>query len=59
MNPVTKWACTSVVGCTASFILTVMPYLQFVAVMLSIIAGVRALLHSRAADRHRYPWKRR
>jgi hypothetical protein len=46
VNPVTKCALTSIGACTSSFILTVMPYLQFIAVVLSIIAGIRALWHS-------------
>jgi hypothetical protein len=41
------WACTSVGACASSFIITALPYLQFIAVLISIAAGVKAWLESR------------
>lgn len=38
-----KWVCTSAVSCAASFLTYAVPILQFVALALSIYAGVRAL----------------
>lgn len=41
------WACTSVGGCVASLVTTTMPYLQFLAVILSIVAAIRAFRKSK------------
>lgn len=37
------WACASVGACTTSFILAALPYLQFAAVLIAIISGIKAL----------------
>lgn len=47
MNRFHVWACTSAVGCATSFITTAMPYLQFLAVCLSIAAALKAVFGSR------------
>lgn len=47
MKPTVFWACTSVGGCVTSFVTTTLPYLQYIAVLISIGAGISAWLHSR------------
>jgi hypothetical protein len=37
------WACTSIGSCVASFVLSALPYLQVIAVLLSIAAAIKAL----------------
>jgi hypothetical protein len=37
------WACTSAGSCIASFVLAALPYLQFIAVALSIVAAIKAI----------------
>jgi len=37
------WACTAAGGCATSFITGLLPWLQFVAVCISIIAGIQSL----------------
>jgi hypothetical protein len=41
------WACTSAGGCVAGFVSSSLPYLQFLALAISIAAGIRAFLVSR------------
>lgn len=44
------WACTSIGTCATSFVLTALPYLQAIALLISIAAGVKALLARRKKD---------
>ena len=46
-NRPSVWVCTSIGTCATSFIDLSMPYLQFIAVVLSIAAALRALWTSR------------
>lgn len=41
------WACTSAGACVGGFISQALPYLQFIAVVISIAAGIKAWLASR------------
>lgn len=41
------WACASLGSCLSSFVLAAIPYLQFLALVISIAAGVRAWIASR------------
>ncbi len=41
------WACTSIGGCVTSFMDLSMPYLQFIAVLVSIAAGLWTFWTSR------------
>jgi hypothetical protein len=41
------WACTSAGACVAGFIEWSIPYLQFIALMISIAAGLRAWIAGR------------
>lgn len=36
------WACASVGTCAGSFVATTLPYLQFIAVLISIACGIKA-----------------
>jgi hypothetical protein len=36
------WACTSLGSCLTSFVLAAIPFLQFIALVLSIAAAIRA-----------------
>lgn len=38
------WACTSAGACVASFVATTLPYLQYLAVLISIACGLRVWL---------------
>lgn len=42
-------ACTSIGACAAGFVTASIPYLQFAALVISIIAGIRAFVESRKA----------
>lgn len=42
-----QWACTSAGTCVAGFVSSSLPYLQFIAVLISIAAGIRAFIVSR------------
>lgn len=41
------WACASVGACVGSFVAAALPYLQFIAVIISIGAGLKAWFASR------------
>lgn len=41
------WVCVGLGGCATSFMLATLPYLQYLAVLLSIAAGVRAWVTGR------------
>lgn len=41
------WACTSIGTCVGSFVVQAIPYLQFIALAISIAAGIRAFIVSR------------
>jgi len=41
------WACLSGASCVAGFVEWAIPYLQFVALLISIAAGIKAWLASR------------
>ena len=43
------WACVSGGSCVAAFVASAVPYLQFCALVVSILAGLKALL-SRKKD---------
>jgi hypothetical protein len=43
VSDATKWACTSIATCTASFLAYAVPILQVVALALSIWAAIRSL----------------
>lgn len=45
------WICTSAGGCITSLIDWSMPYLQFIAVVLTIAAGIRAWIISGKKDK--------
>lgn len=48
MNSVAaKWWCASAGGCVTSFMAVTLPYLQYLAVLISIAAGIRAWMASR------------
>ncbi len=38
------WACTSLGGCVTGFVTGSLPYLQFIALVISIAAGIRTLM---------------
>lgn len=42
-----QWACTSAGSCAAGFVSSSLPYLQWIAVVISIAAGIRAFIVSR------------
>lgn len=42
-----QWACTSAGGCVAGLVSQSLPYLQFIALVVSIAAGIRAFVVSR------------
>jgi hypothetical protein len=42
MTPAKIWACTSLGTCASSFVVHAIPFLQFVALALSIAAAIRA-----------------
>lgn len=44
---VIQWACTSAGGCVAGIVSQSLPYLQFIALVISIAAGIRAFTVSR------------
>ena len=46
MSPAAKWACTGALSCASSFIVSVIPWLQALALTLSVVASIRALVHS-------------
>ena len=41
------WACTAMGSCIAGFVASSLPYLQFAALIISIIAGARAIFGKR------------
>ena len=45
------WACTSAGACIAGFVEWSIPYLQFIALVISIVAGIRAWLATRRKKR--------
>lgn len=40
---VTAWACTSAGSCVVGFVSTALPFLQVIALLISIAAGIKAL----------------
>lgn len=41
------WACASAGACASSFVLSSLPYLQWISLVVAIAAGIRALLKKR------------
>lgn len=41
---VTAWACTSAGSCAVGFVSAALPFLQFAALVISIAAGIKALV---------------